>query len=94
MLTTELRCPGCERLFRPHGLAVHISKSRDARCRGGGVPLVSQVPTVFFPHTASQQLSNLFPLSEAPIRGHMDDNLDPQSSNGKFIATCTHRIHY
>jgi hypothetical protein len=87
MLTTETRCPGCERHFTPRGLAQHISKSRDARCRDVGASLASQVLAVSFPHMVSPQPSGPIPLSEASGGDRPNDNLDPQSTIGEFTVT-------
>ena len=93
MLTAEIRCPGCDKLFRPRGLAQHISKSRDARCHGSGAPLTPQVLAVSFPHTVSRQSAHPFPPLEASGGGGPYDNLDPQLTISEFTATCfTHRI--
>ena len=85
-MPTEIRCPGCDKPFRPRGFAQHISKSRDARCRGAGAPL-APLPAVSFPHTGSSQPSDPFLLSEALDRGRPDDNSDPQSTIGEFTMT-------
>ena len=87
MLTTEIRCPGCDRPFRPRGLAQHISKTRDARCRGVGAPLPPQAPTVSYPHMVSTQTIGPFPGSEASGGGEPDDNSDTQFNTGEFTAT-------
>lgn len=87
MLTTETRCPGCERRFTPRGFAQHISKTRDARCRGGGASLASQVLAVSFPDMVSPQLSGPIPLSEGSGGDRPNDNLDPQSTIGEFTVT-------
>ena len=91
MLSSEIRCPGCDRLFRPRGLAQHISKSRDARCRGGGAPLASQVPAVSIPQMVSPQPGDPSLLSEESEGGYPDDDLERQSAIGEFTATCALR---
>jgi hypothetical protein len=93
MLTAEIQCPECNKLFRPRGLAQHISKSWDTRCHGGGAPLTPQVLVVSFLHTVSQQSAHPFPPLEASGGGGPYDNLNPQPTIGEFTATrSTHQI--
>ena len=43
MLTTQVPCRGCGRLFTPRGLSQHVSKTQDPRCRSA--VSTSRVPT-------------------------------------------------
>ena len=87
MPPTKIRCPGCDRPFRPRGLAQHISKTRDAHCRGGGAPSAPQVPAVSYPHMVSPQANGPFLQPEALSGGQPEDNLDMQFSSGEFTTT-------
>jgi hypothetical protein len=47
-----IRCPGCDRTFNPYGLAHHISKTRDSRCREFNAASRTQSISVAIPQMA------------------------------------------
>jgi len=90
MTTPQVRCRGCNRGFTHTGLALHLSKTRDVRCREISITLRDPVVSISIPCTASPPpldpllaSSNLNPDASLGI-GYSRDELGASGIDGDF----------
>ena len=96
-----IRCPGCDRSFVPSGLAHHVSKSPDSRCRSFNAAPQTQSISASLPQTTfSPALAPIYPSwvlgDDGPgnnfnsLNGEVTNGslgLEAQLDAGEFAAT-------
>ena len=53
MATPQTRCRGCDKVFTHRGLALHLSKSQNSRCRRTSIALRDPLTSLSIPRMAS-----------------------------------------
>ena len=88
MQPAQVSCPGCERVFTPHGFSQHLSRIEDHRCCRVLEKSQTQSTSTTFPRIASQPtLSSTWAsqISGALALGDLNEYNEP--TQGEFAAT-------
>ncbi len=101
MNAAQVRCPGCDKPFNPSGLAHHLSKSQESRCREFNTASQTQSISAPIPQTAfSPALAPIHTARDLGDDNHGDNivspngavsnespDLETQPGAGEFAAT-------
>jgi len=82
-LPVQVRCPGCESNFTPRGLAQHVSRSRDSRCRDAVATSQSHRPSAAIPRMVSPP--TLSSTWASQVEG--EDAPGDEPTQGEFAVT-------